>query len=125
MKSQLQLAAHQRLERHRFSLEESEHSIAKQKLVASVVVLERNLIEIALEMFDGELVIRTDERALKQGPRRLDGIGMYVGAHPFIGTMVHALVRSPAERQFLVGAEGTEKLDRLRRTKVLRIDRVA
>src|SRR5207249_253672 len=70
----------------------------------------RDFVEVCRHMFGGNLMIRADDAALKEGPHTFDGVGMHVGAHVLADGVIYALVGASPQRQFLV------------RWRVIRID---
>ncbi len=42
-------------------------------------------------------------RTLKEAPRRFDGVGVHIAAHPFLGAVVYRLMLGIAVLDFLIG----------------------
>ena len=74
------------------SIHQLQKSIAKQELVAAIVKPMLKLVQIGVQMFQTDFVIRTDDGALQQAPDAFHAVRMHVAVDPFFRAVVDRAV---------------------------------
>src|SRR5260370_21563294 len=78
--------------RQRVGLDQSQQHVAEQVRVVAIVEAVLKLLQVRGQMLFADLVVRADHRAVKERPRRLDGLRVNVAAHPFLFGVPDALM---------------------------------
>ena len=77
---------------HLIGGQQSAKRITKQERIVPLIEAPFKFLKVTIEMFSAHLVVGTDDRPLKQAPDAFDAIGMNVAPHPFLRTVIDALV---------------------------------
>lgn len=71
---------------------ESKQRIAEQVRVLAIIESPLELVQIGIHMLRADLVKRSNNRTIEEGPRAFDIVGMGFSAHPLFGGVIHRIV---------------------------------
>jgi hypothetical protein len=98
--------------RQRLPLYQTQNRVSEQVWVLPVVEAERELVQIGVQVLDGELVVRTDYGAVKQAPDAFGGVRVNLATYPFLSRVVDPLMDGVLVTYASVGAVSV-RVDRL------------